>query len=73
MYTVPAEYLSLRLRMGKNGICYIMPAYSTYSRKSHWIDIYNQGTGELSWSITPSEDWILISQKSGKTSAENRI
>ena len=22
MYTVPAEYLSLRLRMGKNGICY---------------------------------------------------
>ena len=50
-----------------------LPAYSTYSRKSHWIDIYNQGTGELSWSITPSEDWILISQKSGKTSAENRI
>ena len=40
-----------------------LPAYSTYSRKSHWIDIYNQGTGELSWSITPSEDWILISQK----------
>ena len=60
--------------LDKGGMSFhTLPAYSTYSRKSHWIDIYNQGTGELSWSITPSEDWILISQKSGKTSAENRI
>lgn len=57
--------------LDKGGMSFhTLPAYSTYSRKSHWIDIYNQGTGELSWSITPSEDWILISQKSGKTSAE---
>ena len=40
--------------LDKGGMSFhTLPAYSTYSRKSHWIDIYNQGTGELSWSITP--------------------
>lgn len=50
-----------------------LPAFSTYSRKSHWIDVYNQGMGELVWKAIPSDDWIILSQGAGKTSTENRI
>lgn len=50
-----------------------LPAFNPYSRKSHWIDVFNQGTGELNWTLTPSEDWILLSQTTGKTSLESRI
>lgn len=39
MYTVPAEYLSLRLRMGKNGICYIMPARYRMTLLAHPIPV----------------------------------
>ena len=60
--------------LDKGGMSFhALPVFSTYARKSYWIDIYNQGTGELNWSVAPSDDWILISQKSGKTSTENRI
>lgn len=50
-----------------------LPAFSIYSRKEHWIDIYNQGTGELVWNARPSADWIVLSQEAGKTLLENRI
>lgn len=50
-----------------------LPAFSTYSRKSHWIDVFNQGAGELNWTVAPSDDWIQVSQKSGKTATESRI
>ncbi len=50
-----------------------LPAFSTYSRKEHWIDIYNQGTGEIVWNAQSSADWIVLSQEAGKTSLENRI
>lgn len=50
-----------------------LPAFNTYSRKSHWVDVYNQGTGELNWTAKTSHDWILVSQNSGKTALEDRI
>lgn len=50
-----------------------LPTFTTYSRKSHWIDVYNQGAGELSWTVKSSNDWIIVSQKSGTTLTEDRI
>ena len=50
-----------------------LPVYSTFSRKSHWIDVYNQESGDLSWTAKPSDDWIILSQKAGKTPTEDRI
>lgn len=50
-----------------------LPVYSTFSRKSHWIDVYNQGSGDLSWTAKSSDDWIIVSQKAGQTPTEDRI
>lgn len=50
-----------------------LPAFTTYSRKSHWIDVYNQGAGELDWTAEPSNDWIRVSPNSGKSVTEDRI
>lgn len=50
-----------------------LPVFSTYSRRKHWIDVYNQGTGKLSWHAQPSADWIILSQHTGETLYENRI
>lgn len=50
-----------------------LPTFNTYSRKSHWIDIYNQGAGELVWKAQPSADWIVLSQEKGETLLEKRI
>jgi hypothetical protein len=50
-----------------------LPAFSYYSQKSYWIDVYNQGGGELSWSAQPSANWIRLSQSSGRTATETRL
>ncbi len=52
---------------------HILPAFSTYSRRKHWIDVYNQGTGTLEWTAKASDEWIKLSQHSGATATENRI
>lgn len=60
--------------LDKGGTNYhILPTFSTYSRKEHWVDIFNQGSGEMDWTAHSSDDWIVLSQKDGKTSTENRL
>lgn len=76
---VPAGAPKLALQaesenLDKGGISFhSLPTFSKYSRKSHWIDIYNQGNGTLNWGAKPSNDWIVLSQKKGETSTENRV
>lgn len=50
-----------------------LPAFDCYLRKSHWIDIYNRGGGELAWTAKPSADWIRIDRTTGQTAAEERV
>ena len=53
--------------------CHVLPTFNTYSRKSHWIDIYNQGGGKLAWKSVASDEWIVLSCQSGITFTEDRI
>lgn len=50
-----------------------LPAFNPYGRRGHWIDVYNQGTGEMSWTATPSADWIVLSKRSGKVAEGERV
>lgn len=50
-----------------------LPVFNTYSRKSHWIDVYNQGGGMLDWKSELSDEWIVLSRQSGSTRTEDRI
>lgn len=60
--------------LDRGGMSYhAVPVFSTFSRKSHWVDVFNQGSGELVWVAEPSHDWIILTQQSGKTVTENRV
>ena len=50
-----------------------LPAFDTYLRCSHFVDIYNKGTGLLQWHAAPSDDWIVPSRRAGSTRIEERI
>lgn len=52
---------------------HLLPTFSTYSRREHWVDVYNRGAGKLNWTARTSDAWILLSQPSGSTPTENRI
>lgn len=53
--------------------CHLLPVFNPYSRKSHWIDLYNRGTGLLEWSASPSAPWIRLSQSSGSMEEQQRV
>ena len=50
-----------------------LPAFSTYLRRSYYVDVFNKGKAPLKWKATPSDDWILVSKKAGETATEERL
>lgn len=58
-----------------NGVSsyHLLPAFNTYFRRSHYIDVFNTGKGELSWNAAVDKDWIRLDKVSGKTATEERV
>lgn len=50
-----------------------LPCFSTYSRQSYYVDVFNKGATPLKWETTVTNDWILLSKSVGETSLEERI
>ncbi len=50
-----------------------LPAFSTYVRKSYFVDVFNMGAAPLKWSAKASDKWIVLSKKEGNTATEDRI
>lgn len=50
-----------------------LPCFSTYSRKSYYVDVFNKGATPLKWKTTVTNDWILLSKSAGETPLEERI
>ncbi len=59
------------LKGGKN--FHALPAFSTYLRRSYYVDVFNKGKTPLKWKATPSDDWILVSKSAGETATEERL
>ena len=57
---------------GKSSI-HTLPAFNTYFRQSYYVDLFNKGIIPLNWSVTTSDDWIVIDKKEGITKLEERI
>lgn len=55
------------------GSLYTLPAFDTYFRQSHYLDVFNKGAATLNWKITASDEWIQISDTEGSTDTESRI
>lgn len=47
--------------------------FSTYTRDSQFIDIYNTGFLQFDWEATTSDNWIKLNKSEGTVSAEERI
>lgn len=50
-----------------------LPCFNTYLRQSYYVDVFNKGATPLKWKATVTNDWILVSKKSGETATEDRI
>lgn len=50
-----------------------LPGFSRYNRDKHFIDLFNTGTGTISWKSSVSENWITLDETSGSLEHEKRI
>ena len=50
-----------------------LPCFNTYLRQSYYVDVFNKGATSLKWKAAVTNDWILVSKKSGETATEDRI
>lgn len=50
-----------------------LPCFNTYLRQSYYVDVFNKGATPLKWKTSVTNDWILVSKKSGETATEERI
>lgn len=51
----------------------VLPDVSVYDRRKRFIDLYNSGTGTIAWTASATEDWVRLSERSGKFDTETRI
>lgn len=50
-----------------------LPCFNTYLRQSYYVDVFNKGAIPLKWKTAVTNDWILVSKKTGETATEDRI
>jgi len=46
---------------------------SVYTQGRRFIDLYNAGKGEISWTATPSQPWIKLDLAAGTFATEQRV
>ncbi|KAA6341460.1 hypothetical protein EZS27_010724 [termite gut metagenome] len=51
----------------------VLPSFNTFFRESYFFEVYNKGSQPLGWSLDVSDDWIIVSRKSGNTLTEERV
>lgn len=50
-----------------------LPSYDSYTRKTHYFDLFNKGTIPFAFAVSSDQDWILPSIKSGTVAYQQRI
>lgn len=51
----------------------ILPLFDSLNRDVRWIEIFNRGIGEFTYSAQPSEPWILVDKSNGSVSDQVRL
>lgn len=47
--------------------------FSPFGQDGKFIDVFNKGSGNVTWSATPSEPWVKLSDTSGTVHDETRL
>lgn len=50
-----------------------LPVFNVYTNRSYFIDVFNAGKEPLTWKAEGDQSWVKLSEKAGKTSAQDRI
>ncbi|AWI10233.1 glycosyl hydrolase 115 family protein [Ereboglobus luteus] len=50
-----------------------LPCFNPYLQRGYYVDIYNKSTQSLSWTLTTSAPWIVVTRNNGETLTENRV
>lgn len=50
----------------------VLPEFNSYTRESHWIDLFNKGIRSYSYSVKAPK-WILLSSKKGDIRGQERL
>jgi beta-xylosidase len=50
-----------------------LPEFDTYSRRSHYLEIFNKGRIPFRFSAHASEPWVVLSRDEGEIKTESRI
>jgi len=50
-----------------------LPAFNRYTKRKHFIDIFNRGQEPVEWKAEPFAGWILIGEESGSVETERRL
>ncbi|WP_082087151.1 glycosyl hydrolase 115 family protein [Teredinibacter purpureus] len=48
-------------------------AFDQAGEKEHWLDLNNRGTQPFDYTLTPSENWITLSEPTGTVTASKRV
>jgi hypothetical protein len=50
-----------------------LPVFNSFAPKKYYIDVANKGSKVASWKAAVSDDWIILSEASGKVKDEVRL
>jgi len=50
-----------------------LPTFDPLDNQTYYIDVFNQGQGEIDFTATANQPWIKISERSGQFSKETRL
>ena len=51
----------------------VLPSYNSIAQQRRYIDVFNRGKGDVHFTATPSDPWILLSSARGSVSKEQRL
>tara|TARA_R110002050_G_scaffold171113_2_gene303144 strand:+ start:81134 stop:84097 length:2964 start_codon:yes stop_codon:yes gene_type:complete len=49
-----------------NSYADVLPVFNSYTNSHYFIDVFLKGNGHVEWQAVPKDDWIKISEQSGR-------
>jgi hypothetical protein len=57
----------------EGGVAHRLAGFSVYTKDKRFIDLFNSGIGMIEWNAEVSDDWVQLSENSGRFQKEQRI
>ena len=51
----------------------VLPRFNSIAQQRRFIDVFNRGTGAVDYTATPSDPWIIVSEKKGPVDKDKRL